>query len=70
MYDTIIGTQKVRCGMSTKMGRPKTDNPLSVDLKVRIDAITNERLMKYCEEHNSVRAETVRKAIVEFLDKN
>lgn len=56
--------------MSTKMGRPKTDNPLSVDLKVRIDAITNERLMKYCEEHNSVRAETVRKAIIEFLDKN
>lgn len=44
-------------------GRPKSENPKSIEVKARIDVDTNIRLKKYCEEHNVNRTDVVRKGI-------
>lgn len=49
--------------MSPKMGRPKAQAPKSNDLKVRLDDITHEKLLKYCENHSLTKAEAVRRGI-------
>ncbi|MBD5087385.1 MAG: CopG family transcriptional regulator [Clostridiales bacterium] len=49
--------------MSPRTGRPKSDNPKSNDIKVRLDDITHESLLKYCEEHQISKAEAVRRGI-------
>lgn len=48
---------------SKKMGRPKSTNPKDIDVKVRFDKETNEKLLKYCEEHNITRAEAIRQGV-------
>lgn len=55
--------------MSKKMGRPKSDNPKDIDLKVRIDKATNEELLAYCEANDITRAEAVRQGITMLLEK-
>lgn len=50
------------------MGRPKSDNPKIVDVKVRVDKNMNERLIKYAQKHNITRTEVIRKGIVLILD--
>lgn len=45
------------------MGRPKAENPMNVDVKVRIDKSTNEKLLKYCNDNNITRAEAIRQGI-------
>lgn len=55
--------------MSPRTGRPKSDNPKSVDIKVRIDKELNEKLLAYCKEHNMKRAAIIRKGIEEILKK-
>ncbi len=49
--------------MSPRTGRPKADNPMNVDVKVRIDQTTNEKLEAYCQEHDVTRAEAIRTGI-------
>lgn len=49
--------------MAPKVGRPKTENPLNVDLKVRLDDETNKKLITYCTEHDITRAEAIRQGI-------
>lgn len=44
-------------------GRPKSTNPKSIDLKVRIEKETCEKLDAYCLEHNITRAEAIRRGI-------
>lgn len=44
-------------------GRPKSTNPKSIDLKVRIEKETSEKLNAYCLEHNITRAEAIRRGI-------
>ncbi len=51
--------------MPPKMGRPKSENPLKIEVKARIDAKTNEKLIKYCKENNVTRTEVVREGIEE-----
>lgn len=53
--------------MSPRTGRPIIGNPKEVDLKVRIDKDTNEKLKKYAESKKITRAAAVRLAIIEFL---
>lgn len=55
--------------MSAKMGRPLSSNPKQNDIKVRVDDQTHEKLLKYCEDNGISKAEAIRKAIVEMLDK-
>ena len=52
-----------------KMGRPVIGNPKTVDIKVRIDEDTNERLLKFCKEHGITRAESIRQAILNMIKK-
>lgn len=49
--------------MSPKIGRPKSKNPKSIDIKVRIDEETNGKLIKFAEKNNITRTEVIRKGI-------
>ena len=49
--------------MSPRTGRPKADNPLNVDVKVRLDSETNKKLEDYCKMHGLTRTEAIRKGI-------
>lgn len=49
--------------MSPRTGRPKAENPMNVDVKVRIDQATNVKLETYCQEHGVTRAEAIRTGI-------
>ena len=49
--------------MSPRTGRPKADNPLNIDIKVRLDSETSEKLANYCEVHGVTRAEAIRQGI-------
>lgn len=55
--------------MSAKIGRPLSSNPKQNDIKVRIDNKTHEKLLKYCNAKGVTKAEAVRGAIVEMLEK-
>ena len=56
--------------MSPRTGRPKAENPLNVDLKVRFDQDTNTRLLAYCKKHGITRTEAIRRGIHLLLDGN
>ena len=55
--------------MSPRTGRPKAENPKNVDLKVRFDQETNERLLKYCEKYGVTRTEAIRRGIHLLLER-
>lgn len=55
--------------MSPRTGRPVIGEKKDVDIKVRISQSENERLCVYCEKHGQTRAEVIREAIAEKLDK-
>lgn len=53
----------------SKMGRPlKSAKPLNVDIKIRIDEETNQRLKDYASRHGISRTDVVRKGIQKVLD--
>lgn len=54
--------------MSPRTGRPKLEKPLNNDIKVRLDDELHSRLLKYCKKNDASKAETIRKAIIQFLD--
>lgn len=56
--------------MGSKMGRPKATNPLKYDLKVRFDETTNKQLETYSKKHNQPKAQIIRNAVIEFLEKH
>lgn len=49
--------------MSPRTGRPKADNPKSVNLTIRLDCETEVRLKQYCETHKITRGEAIRQGI-------
>lgn len=49
--------------MSAKMGRPKSDNPKNINLKIRLDKDTNEKLEKCSSELNLTKTDVIRKGI-------
>ena len=54
--------------MSPRTGRPRIERPLVHDIKVRLDDELHGKLLMYCEKNNVSKAETIRKAIIQFLD--
>lgn len=53
----------------SKMGRPlKSAKPLNVDIKIRIDEETDNRLKEYASKHSMSRTDVVRKGIQKVLD--
>ena len=55
--------------MSTKMGRPKIDNPKTYDLKVRVDELTKQKIEALLKRKND-KAEVVRQGIYLILEQN
>jgi hypothetical protein len=49
-------------------GRPKAENPLAVDCKVRLTAADSKRLDRYCKKHDTKRALAIRAAILAMLN--
>jgi len=49
--------------VSTKMGRPKTDNPINIRTSIRLDKQTDAKLTEYCIEKQISRGEAVREGI-------
>ncbi len=54
--------------MSPRTGRPKSENPKSIDIKVRIDDEMNKKLIEYAAKHNISRTEVIRTGIKMVLD--
>lgn len=52
-----------------KMGRPIIGKLKCYDIKVRVDEDMHGSLLKYCEEHNTKKAEFIREAIKEKLER-
>lgn len=55
--------------MTPRTGRPKVLNPKDIDVKVRFDKETHEKLLKYCENHNITRTTAIRKGVNLLLEK-
>lgn len=55
--------------MSPRTGRPKVDKPKDVKYSIRLDAETEERLQKYCENHGITKGEAIRQGIHLLLGK-
>ena len=53
----------------TPMGRPRIDNPNTINLTVRINSELNEKLVEYCKEHNLTKGEVVRQGIINIVEK-
>ncbi|MBC8547641.1 ribbon-helix-helix protein, CopG family [Clostridiaceae bacterium NSJ-31] len=53
--------------MSPRTGRPKSENPLCHDIKVRVDEQTNTRLLNYAQRRGITRTEVIRQAIDRLL---
>lgn len=49
--------------MSPRTGRPKAENPKDIKYSIRLDAETEEKLAKYCEENNISKGEAIRQGI-------
>ena len=45
------------------------ENPLCHDIRVRVDENTFVLLERYCEKHEMERAAVIRKALLQFLNK-
>ncbi|HIW57887.1 MAG TPA: CopG family transcriptional regulator [Firmicutes bacterium] len=49
--------------MSPRTGRPKSDNPKSTQIVVRLDKITLEKLDKVARSNSETRVQTIRRGI-------
>lgn len=56
--------------MSPRTGRPKSENPKDIDVKVRFDKELHSELLKYCKDHNITRTEAIRQGVHLLLAKN
>lgn len=54
--------------MSPRTGRPKVDNPKGINLTIRIDPETEQRLQDYCQKNNISRGEAIRQGIHLLLE--
>lgn len=50
-----------------KIGRPKSENPKDIEVKVRIESDINKALLEYCKKENITRAEAIRRGIRKIL---
>ena len=51
------------------VGRPKAENPKSNRFSIRLDDETEQKLEKYCEEHQITKGEAIRQGIHLLLAK-
>ncbi len=55
--------------MSPRTGRPKSQAPLTVEVKARIDEETNKKLIEYCKSNQVTRTDVVREGIKKVIEK-
>lgn len=55
--------------MSPRTGRPRIEKPKNIDVKVRFDEESHEKLLEYCKNQNVTKTEVIRKAVSEYLGK-
>lgn len=63
VYNILMGHKRGDAMSSKKMGRPIVGERKDIDVKVRFDKTTNERLLKYCKEHGITRTEAIRQGV-------
>lgn len=56
--------------MSPRTGRPKEENPLINNVKIRFDNELYKRLNEYCEKNCMTKTEVIRQAVITYLDSN
>lgn len=49
--------------MSPRTGRPIIGGKKDIDVKVRFDKETHEKLLEYCERHKVTRTEAIRRGV-------
>lgn len=54
--------------MLPRTGRPKTEKPLIIEVKARIDKETNQKLVDYCNKNGVTRTDVVRMGIKKVLE--
>lgn len=69
-YNIIVAQKVGENLMSPKTGRPQAKNPLTIEVKARIDSATNDKLIKYCQTNNVTRTDVVRKGIQLVLEES
>ncbi len=52
----------------SQIGRPKAENPKNIRYSIRLDAQTEAKLKKYCEEHGITKGEAIRQGIYLLLE--
>ena len=52
----------------SQIGRPKVENPKNIRYSIRLDALTEAKLKKYCEENRITKGEAIRKGIDLLLE--
>ena len=55
--------------LPTKLGRPKSDNPKSNRITIRLDNETYEMLERYCKKKQIEKSEAIRKGIKHLVEK-
>lgn len=53
--------------MSPRTGRPIIGARKDVEVKVRFDKETNDKLLEYCKKKGVTRAEAIRQSVILFL---
>lgn len=66
-YNGLMELKSEVITMSPRTGRPVVGEPKTNDVKVRLDKTTHEKLLQYCKDNNTTKAEVIRKAIIQFL---
>lgn len=62
-YNRINVLQKVGDELSPRTGRPKMENPKSINYSIRLDAETERLLQEYCIKHDISKGAAIRKGI-------
>ena len=52
----------------SQIGRPKVENPKNIRYSIRLDAQTEAKLKKHCEENGITKGEAIRKGIDLLLE--
>ena len=66
-YNRIMELKSEVIKVSPRTGRPVVGEPKTNDVKVRLDNTTHEKLLQYCKDNDTTKAEVIRQAIIQFL---
>ena len=56
--------------MNANIGRPKAENPKDIRYSIRVDAVTETKLLEYCKKHNITKGEALRRGLNLLLLQN